>query len=281
MVTIHFIPGNKVAQYAHKFNYDSVNATLFDLEDSVKLSHKDFARQNVVEYLQSEKKKDSKIYIRPNNTGSSFWKEDSQAILGIDIDGVVLSKVTASNLEKYLDFISVYNQKHTKNIDVIAAIETLEGYSDRNKLMKSSINYFVVGYEDMSAELCSERLPIYENNPLNRIITDTYISSRINKKYLLGAVTPGIGSSNLPELVKESQFEKNIGMLGKFTIHPSQINIVNSIFDSKADIENAERIIKEFDSKKDGSEVIVNRDGKMEDYPSVKRALEVLQRYKA
>lgn len=275
MTIIHFVPGNKIKKYMASIKSrkidKKVDNIIFDLEDSIKPTHKENARKNIEEYLRKNEKSE-KIYIRPNPINSKFWDEDKKLIKKLEICGLLLPKVEKEDLTRYEDFIN--NLK--KDLNIIISIESLTAYHDKKHIINSSFNTFAIGYEDISAELGTTRQPIYENNPLNKIIIDCYITTRIYNKKLLGAVTNVLRKEDLNELRKEALFEKNIGMKGKFTIHPNQIPIVNKIFDSEKELEYAIDTVKKFKARKDGSAIIVNSDGKMEDTPSLKRANKII-----
>jgi citrate lyase subunit beta/citryl-CoA lyase len=71
---------------------------------------------------------------------------------------------------------------------------------------------------------------------------------------------------------------KKIGFKGKFAIHPSQLDIINTTFSpSPEEIEHARRVVAAFEEAERAGKGATSLDGKVVDVPVVKRARALLE----
>jgi citrate lyase subunit beta/citryl-CoA lyase len=188
-------------------------------------------------------------------------------------DFVMLSKVEE---EKEL----LLTRKKCKNLQLFVVIESIKGFKNREKilsLMKPE-DLFAIGYEDLSAELLIERPEdLSVENPITKILIDCIISAREKDIVIADAVSRKFGTSeNLEQLEKECQFTLSLGLTGKVAVHPSQVPIINSVFDKEILLKRAEEVLAQFKELKDGSSVIVREGKEMNDTPSYKMYKKIL-----
>ena len=85
---------------------------------------------------------------------------------------------------------------------------------------------------------------------------------------------PFLDLDNMEGLREEALLSKNLGFSGKGSIHPKQIEVLNSIFTpSDAEVSYAKKIIKAFEEASDGLVVV---DGKLIEKPVLRTALKIL-----
>jgi citrate lyase beta subunit len=80
------------------------------------------------------------------------------------------------------------------------------------------------------------------------------------------------------QLIAESQFARRLGYIGKFAIHPNQIDPINSCFSpTQQELDQARRIIEAYNNAEVVGRGSTSLDGLMIDTPVVERALQVLE----
>ena len=136
----------------------------------------------------------------------------------------------------------------------------------------------MLGYEDLSSELMIERPDLDSMNPLTKIILRSVVSAREKDVVMIDAVSRKYGTpENIRELEKECLHTcYNLGMSSKVGIHPSQISVINRVFDKRAILRRGEEVLGKFRELKDGSFVITNGGKEMMDTPSYKLYSKIL-----
>ncbi|MHB8919248.1 MAG: HpcH/HpaI aldolase/citrate lyase family protein, partial [Desulfocucumaceae bacterium] len=91
----------------------------------------------------------------------------------------------------------------------------------------------------------------------------------------LDTVFPDI--KNLEKLEMEAETARKLGFQGKLVIHPLQVEPVNRVFTpSKEEIEYARRVVTAFEEAEHSGTAVIQLDGKMVEYPIVRRAKALL-----
>lgn len=252
---------------------------IFDLEDSVHPNHKSRAREILTSYLhdnEAYRREFSKKYvsvIRANAFGTDWFKDDMKTINRLKPDFFGMSKVESPDEIKYLRENSTVPQ-------FFVPIETIKGFKKREGIIKelSTYDVLVLGYEDLSSELMIERPDLDSMNPLTKIILRSVVSAREKDVVMIDAVSRKYGTpENIRELEKECLHTcYNLGMSSKVGIHPSQISVINRVFDKRAILRRGEEVLGKFRELKDGSFVITNGGKEMMDTPSYKLYSKIL-----
>jgi citrate lyase subunit beta/citryl-CoA lyase len=253
---------------------------IFDLEDSVHSDHKDRAREILKSYLHDNeeyRKEFGKKYIsviRANAFDTDWFKDDMDTINIIGPDFFGLSKVESPDEIKYL-------REKSNASQFFVPIETIKGFRARNDIMKelSPYDVLVLGYEDLSSELMIERPDLDSMNPLTKIILRSIVSAREEDVIMIDAVSRKYGTpENIRELEKECLHTYyNLGMSSKVGIHPSQISVINRVFDKRPILRRGENVLGKFRNLRDGSFVITNGKNEMMDTPSYRLYSKILE----
>lgn len=256
------------------------DAIIFDLEDSVSEQYKDEARKilfnRLVKDTQFKTRVSSlyKIFIRVNGLKTEWFSDDLNLVKEIAPDFVMLSKVEEG---KEL----ILTRKKSNDSQLFVVIESLKGFRNREKILgqMKSKDIFAIGYEDLSAELLIERPEdLSVENLVSKILMDCIISAREKDIVMIDAVSRKFGTlGNLEQLEKECRFTLSLGLTGKVAVHPSQVSVINTVFDKKSLIEKAEEVLIQFRELKDGSSVIVREGKEMNDTPSYKMYKKILE----
>ncbi len=246
---------------------------IFDLEDSVAdtFETKTKAREQLITYLLHSRHLRQQFYsmfcigIRINNHNSPYTQCDIEAVKKINPNFVIIPKIETT--QEVIEYQNIF-----LNTQLCVIIETLTGYENRDAITKALRPYDIlaIGYEDLSSELGIEKpSDLTQPNPLVHILNECIISAKKNRVILKDGPSRKYGSlKNLRDFKEECQLSFQMGFGSKVAIHPTQIKIINSIFNKEKLRERAEQVLKEFDSLKDGTFVIGSQQSEMMDKPS-------------
>lgn len=277
-----FIPAVKENFFDKIMDLDGENkpdVIVFDLEDSVHVDYKEGAREILRSRLYEDvvyRKEFFRKYvgtIRANSYDTEWFKEDLKLIDMIKPDFFALSKVESADQIRFVRHNSSASQ-------LFVPIETIRGFRNRERIMREMQPHdvFVVGYEDLSAELMIERPELDSVNPLTKIILRSIVSARKNNIIMIDAVSRKYGTpENIKSLEEECRYTaEKLGLSSKVAIHPSQVPVINSVFDKDPLIERAKEILGKFEELEDGSFVITNEKKEMMDTPSYRMYSKIL-----
>ncbi len=253
---------------------------IFDLEDSVHPDHKERAREILAGYLLDNKgyrKEFSRKYvsvIRANAFNTDWFRDDLEAINMIKPGFLGLSKVESPDEVRFV-------RENSQVRQFFVPIETIKGFRAREGIIKELGLYdvLVLGYEDLSSELMIERPDLDSMNPLTKIVLKSVVSAREGGVVMIDAVSRKYGNpGNIRELEKEClHTHHSLGMSSKVGIHPSQIRVINRVFDKGPMLKRAEEVLGRFRELKDGSFVITDGKKEMMDTPSYRLYSRVLE----
>ncbi|MDY4196666.1 MAG: aldolase/citrate lyase family protein, partial [Peptoniphilaceae bacterium] len=99
-----FMPGNNPGMLVSADNLGA-DAIIYDLEDAVSLTEKDAARDLVRHALETIPFENSYVTVRINPTDSPYWKEDLEAVLPCEPDGLVIPKASVESLREVETYI--------------------------------------------------------------------------------------------------------------------------------------------------------------------------------
>lgn len=224
---------------------------IFDLEDAISSTHKEKARKACVRWL--DKYKDSflgkEVVVRINSMSSKAGEDDVQFLLdsGVEVDTLMLPKTGTANqvarLEKLLDG---YENRRGRNIGLILILETLPGIANADRILSKGrrVNGVIVGEDDLSARFLTYRRPIYECPLLLYAISRVAFTAYSRNIDLLAGVYPYISPIQDSILRQECGFLKQLGVIGRVAIHPSQIKLINECFEiTKEQVREAEEVL--------------------------------------
>lgn len=252
---------------------DKPDAVIFDLEDSIANSYeaKNAARNKLLEFLYKNPHYRKRIFsryivgVRVNSATSAYIQDDLEAIKKIQPHIVFLPKVESR--EQLVDY-----QTDLVDMQLCAIIETLLGYERRDAIVKSlrSRDLLGIGHEDLLSQLGMEEIDnFYQMNPLTHILNSCIITAKKYGVSLIDGPSRKYGThKNLIECRKECQLSLGIGFQSKVAIHPTQVRIINTIFNKEKLRKKAKTILKQFQSLENGRFVIGTENKEMMDTPS-------------
>jgi len=90
--------------------------------------------------------------------------------------------------------------------------------------------------------------------------------------------TPWVNFKDLEGLRKELRYLKQIGMKGKFVIHPSNVEVVNDAFlPTEQEVAYSRRLVTAFEAAMKDGKAAITFEERMVDMPVYKRALNTLR----
>ena len=236
-----FIPGNNLKMLS-KIRTLSSDCFIIDLEDAVPDIEKDLARKNVKGFLE-EPLKQKEIYVRINSFESKEFKKDIEAIPSSAVKGLVLSKCEAS---EEVDEVSSLT-----NLKIIPLIESLAGYTNLEEILSHpNVERVAFGSIDMAHNLKIRSGDVNENPLLNEMRLQISLCSKIFGKQN-PIDSPLIQIDDLQKLQSECEYARKIGFSGKLSIHPKQLEVIQTVFGySNSEIQLAKEIVERYEGSK-------------------------------
>lgn len=275
--TVLFSPANDPRK-AGKAMTSGADAVTLDLEDAVAYSQKDAAREVLKEILRQPPP--VKLFVRINPAGSGYILDDLTTVVGLPVDGLMVAKTESpADIEKIDWLLGLLEAKKgisTGKTSLIPFIESPGGVIRAADIASASprVKAFAFGGVDFSQEM-GLKYPA-ESDGLLFARSQLVLTSRLaGIEPPLDTVFPDI--KNLEKLGLEAETVRKLGFQGKLVIHPSQVDPVNRVFTpSPEEVEYARRVVTAFEEAERSGTAVIQIDGKMVEYPIVRRAKALL-----
>ena len=254
-----FVPGNnaKALKKAPDLDCDGI---IIDLEDAVGPSDKVKAREAALEAVDSGF--DGKeTLVRINGVDSPWHHDDIEALGGACVHGLVVPKVQSA-AEIYALNDAMTEAGAPDEMAIWAMIETPLGVLRADEIAATSARLagFLLGLEDLSKALNANRDS--DRNQVSYALQRVVMAARAYD--LIALDSPTLAYKDEAQCQAEAQQARAIGYDGKCAIHPSQIATINQAFSpTKAELEDAKRIIDAFESAQSAGQGIATLDGKL------------------
>ncbi len=282
-----FVPGDSEKKLTKGISCGA-DSLFVDLEDSVSLDNKQFARQIASGFLSEVNQQAQRpgLFVRVNAFDTELTEDDLAIVMKSRPDGIVLPKCEHGQDVTRLDAILRVHEVENDIVDgstkIIAIItESAIGALNAGTYRRSSKRLQAVawGAEDLSADIGSAR------RKEDGTYRDVFRYARVQT--LLGAIAAGVEPIDTvytdfrdeAGLARECREGKLDGFTAKMAIHPAQVPIINQIYTPGADeIARAQKIVDAFDAA--GNPGVLGVDGEMLDRPHLRKAQNLLTRYK-
>jgi len=259
-----YAPGDDRRKIEKAFASEA-DAVVLDLEDAVAPNRKEEARETVARVLESEPEKP--VFVRVNPVGTELWAADVDAVAVRNLAGLRLPK--------------------TETVESVRLVaETLEGLGSEARiqcLIESALGLervfeiatshervagISLGEADLSADL-----GVGDETGL------LYARSRIVSAARAAALPHPVQSvytiiHDLDGLRHSTEAGKKLGFVGRSTIHPSQVPVVNDVFTpTEEEVSEAEGLLGRLGSEAaSGTGAFVLEDGRFVDRAVVESA---------
>jgi citrate lyase subunit beta/citryl-CoA lyase len=263
---------------------------MLDLEDAVAPSEKVEAREKIVEAIHEFDWSDKVVSVRINDLDHPNAHGDLVEVVagaGEHVDTIMVPKIEREGdvymVEKLLAGIEADNDiENTVGIEVL--IEEVEALQRVDEIAATGdrLEGLVLGFGDYSASQGMNLESIGGENEYpgdvwhyarNRVV----VAARVNG---IDAIDGPYGDFSDPEGYRmECERSHVLGFVGKWAIHPSQIEIANEVYAPEPDeVEHAQRVVEAMEAGQEAGKGAVQLDGEMIDEASIRKARETIDR---
>jgi citrate lyase subunit beta / citryl-CoA lyase len=288
--TCHAVPGSS-ERFLAKAAGLAADQVFLDLEDAVAQGEKDNARALVIEALNNQTFEAPTVVVRVNGTDTPHYYKDLIAVVeqaGDKLDAIMLPKVrTPGDVEmtdKLLTQIELAQGFDTGRIGIEAQIEDATGLIACEAIATASprMETLIFGPGDYSAAI---GIPIttiggtpdgYPGDHLNYLYSRLVVAARAAG---IQAIDGPYGAvKDLDGLRDRARIARALGLDGKWTIHPGQIEIVNEVFSpTHEEWERAEAMLTAYEEAHRSGRGAAMFEGEMIDEANRKMAGRVAQ----
>lgn len=284
--SLHFVPGGNERMLAKALTLPA-DGLILDLEDAVTLDKKAATRPIVRQWLESRDFGPRERWVRMNPIYSEYGETDLEETIAGRPHGYVVPKPRhAGDIRRIAAVLERLEQRHGlpwgSTRLVLIATETPEGLLNIREVAAASPRIAAVswGIEDLSAAMGLPRTRDAEGRYLD-------IPRYARVMCAVAAAAAGVEAldtvytdlADLEGLRRECQEGVWMGFSGKISIHPSQIEVINSVFTpSKADAEEAVALIAAFEEHARRGAGAFAWKGQMMDMPHLTRARKIVER---
>ena len=268
--SILFVPGVRPDRFG-KAEASGADAVVFDLEDSVEASRKGEARQAIGAHLKARRDGGVARIIRINGAATPAFPDDIAFLKATGaFDAVMVPKV---DTPRTLEQIARVAPGRT----VIPLIETARAVLDVLSIARAdaAVPALVFGGEDLTAELAIART--IDGEELLFARSQVVLAAAAIGADAIDGIVAQIGDADL--LRADAMRARALGYRGKLAIHPSQVPIINGVFEPSPDeIAKAREIVEAYEAAAARGEGVLRLGDQMIDMPVVARAKRILER---
>ena len=280
------VPGTNPGMFEKALKSEA-DYVFLDLEDAVATSNKLQARKNIIEALNDIdwRRNGKTISFRTNGIDTQYMYRDVVEVVekaGKNLDTILIPKVGVPADIYMVDALLTQIEKAvgiTEPIGIEALIETALGISNVESIASSSrrLEAMHFGSGDFAASCQAPTLEIGGLNPDYPGDQLHYAMSRIVvacRAYGIRPIDGPYGNfKDLEGLEAAAKRASALGYEGKWAIHPSQIDLVNSVFSpSSAEVDQAKRILTALEEAAEEGKGAAKLDGRMIDAVSARMA---------
>jgi len=220
-----FCPSN-IEKYID--NAINSNATVIvpDLEDSVPNIEKNNALDNILSLLKSNAIK-NKIIIPRIDTSYLDIELQVRKLTELDLHGLIIPDVQNSqSVKKVIKYI---DKSILRKISIIPLIESINGINNLKSIIQdNNINTIAFGKYDLGLSLS---INSEESDKLIDYIKLRFVYDSLSLS-CLPIDTPELNINNINLFKEKCIVSKSMGFKAKFAVHPTQLDIINDIFNS-------------------------------------------------
>ena len=287
------VPGSNPALF-EKAASSGADYVFLDCEDAVAPDDKKKARINIIQALNDIDWGNKTVSVRINGLDTHYMYHDVIDIVeqaGQHLDTILIPKVgTAADVyavDMLLSQIEVA-KKLPHKIGLECLIETALGGANVNSIAQASgrLEAFHFGVADYAASMRARTTNIGGLNPdyqCEGSLADQWHSALVNmatacRAYGLRAIDGPYGNFKDPEgFIAATRRVAALGYEGKWSIHPSQIELANEVMSPPdVEVEKARRILVALDEAAKAGKGAAQIDGKMIDLASERMARNLL-----
>lgn len=273
MRSLLFVPGDRPERFDKAAN-SGADVIILDLEDSVSLSHKQMARNSVVDYLA--KPPVVPVFVRINPLDGALAVDDVMSLLATKPGGIVLPK--AEGAASVVQLQSLLGRRKIPILPIAsetpAAVFQLGSFQD----VSDALAGVTWGAEDLPAAIGATTSRHDDGSytaPYDMVRALTLFGAHAASVAAIDTVFPDI--KNLDGLTRYARASARDGFAGMMAVHPVQIEAINAAFTpSAAEIRWAQSVVEAFTSHPGAG--VLELEGKMIDKPHLVQAKKILEK---
>lgn len=276
--SLMFCPANS-ERFIARAHDRKADAVILDLEDSIAISEKVQARENIKDSIARISQSGPDVLVRINRD-LDLAIADIAASVCPELYGLVVPKVKGpEHLQLLVEVIEGNERKlnmkpgHTK---LLALVETPDGIAKINDIAKATPRLvgLAVGGEDLATELDAE--PSADSLYVAKMLG--VLAARAAGILPIGVVGTVANISNNDQQYNEMlERSRRLGFSGATCVHPSHVPLINEAFSpGSAQIDAARRIVQAYEDARKKGIGAIEIDGQMIDVPVVARAQRLL-----
>ena len=232
---------------------------MIDLEDSVVPAAKHAARDTVAQALHEHDWAHKTVALRINSTHTQWAADDLRTVVGAagaKLDCVIVPKVEHDHEVMFVDHLlrMIENaQELEQRIGIEAQIETPTGLENVSSIAHATprLETLIFGPADMSASLglpaVTAGLPIpdYPGDHWHFVLMRILVAARAAGLQAIDG--PYLAIRDLDGLRAMAQRARSLGYDGKWAVHPSQLEVLNTVFTpSQEEYDKAEALLEAY-----------------------------------
>ena len=293
------VPGSNPKMF-EKAAASNVDVIFLDLEDAVAPDEKENARKNVIQALNDIDWRGKTMSVRINGLDTHYMYRDVVDVVeqaGEKLDLIMIPKAgTASDIYAVDMLVTQIEtaKHHKKRIGFEMIIETALGMQNVHEIAAASKRNESLhfGVADYAASTKAKTTNIGGPNPNYHVLTDKdehgkrevhwgdmwhYAIARLVVAARANGLRPVDGPfgdfSDADGFMAQANRAATLGCEGKWAIHPSQIDLANSVMSpSEAEVTKAKRILEAMAEAQKAGKGAVTLDGRLIDAASIKQA---------
>ena len=296
-----FGPGSNTKLFA-KMAASAADVINLDLEDSVAPSDKDFARQNVIEAINTLDWGTKTLSVRLNSLDTPYWYRDVVDLLeqaGERLDQIMIPKVGCAADVYAVDALVTAIEAakgRTKRIAFEVIIESAAGLTHVEEIAASSprLQAMSLGAADFAASMGMQTTGIggtqdnyYMLQGEQKHWSDPWhwaqaaIVAACRTHGILPVDGPFGDFSDDEGFRAQARRSATLGMVGKWAIHPKQIGLANEVFTPSAEaVAEAREILAAMQTATENGEGATVYKGRLVDIASIKQAEVIVRQSK-
>jgi citrate lyase subunit beta/citryl-CoA lyase len=277
-----FVPGGDERKLEKALG-SGADVLLIDLEDSVAPGEKAAARQTTGAFLAAHRADTPRprLYVRVNDLGSGFTRDDLAAVVPVGAEGVMLPKaLSGGDIAALAELISAIDGAAAGLPIIAIATETPVALLRMESFIgaHSSLTGLTWGSEDLSTAIGA----ITAREPSGEFTSPFLLARNL---CLFAAHAAGVQAIDSiyadfrdeEGLTREAQAAARDGFTAKMAIHPAQVPAINAAFTPSPEaVAEARAIVDAFAANPQAGAIGLN--GRMIDRPHLVKAQRLLAR---
>lgn len=274
-----YIPGSseKMLKKALEIECDGV---ILDLEDSVGMAEKDGAREAVMHCISGLSALPKEVLVRVNAMDTVWGCKDLFAVAPARPSAIVLPKADEKSLitaDMLLGALERDHRMEAGGIQLIPLFETTYALANAYEVLGVSerISGVQLGAEDLTKE--QEIARTAEGREIDYARRHLAMAARARGIDIID--TPFTGIRDGEGLLADATVAKSIGFTGKACIHPSHIEVINTVFSpTREEVEAAKGLLEAYSQAVGAGKGACMYQNRMIDAPIAQRAEKILEK---